>query len=184
MILDIYEPDPAWFTRNPCGTHGIGHVARVLVWADLLCQDMAKRGNSFDPEVVRWAAVLHDLGRQNDGPDPEHGARSAEWIAANHRLLPVVLTEGQLQAIQYCCTWHVPRDACAPVMTTELAYLKDADGLDRVRIHDLDPDLLRTDYARSLEQSSWELFNATGREIPVDPWGVVRGAALEMGLWR
>lgn len=184
MVLDLYQPDPAWFAHNPFGTHGIGHVARVLVWADLLCQYELSNGIPLDAEVVRWAAVLHDLGRENDGPDHEHGARSAQWVAENHRLLPAALTDAQLEAIRYCCIWHVPRDAAIPAMTNELACLKDADGLDRVRIRDLDPALLRTDYARSLERDAWALFNNTGREIPVDPWGVVRRAALKMGFWR
>ncbi|MCL5107610.1 MAG: hypothetical protein M1401_01790 [Chloroflexi bacterium] len=90
---------------------------------------------------------------------------------------------GRLAKVAYCCRWHVPRDAEAPEMTPELACLKDADGLDRVRIIDLDPHQLRLPEARSFVDASWGLCRAT---VPIDrddPWGQVRQAARARDLW-
>jgi hypothetical protein len=62
--------------------------------------------------------------------------------------------------------------------------LKDADGLDRVRIYDLNPLLLRTEFARSLAADAQRLLDASDRQASNDPWSQVRQAAIEMSLWR
>jgi hypothetical protein len=60
-------------------------------------------------------------------------------------------------------------------MTAELMCIKDADGLDRVRINDLNRDFLRTEPARLLVAHAWDLFRAT--ESADDPWEAVLEAA-------
>ena len=52
---------------------------------------------------------------------------------------------------------HVPDDHLAPEMTPELACLKDADGLDRLRIGELDMRFLRTPASRSRVKGCKEL---------------------------
>ncbi|MHB1416999.1 MAG: HD domain-containing protein [Chloroflexota bacterium] len=184
MELDRYRPQTAWFAHNAYGIHGLNHVARVLVWADRLANWLVADGEVVDIEVVRWAAALHDLGRHNDRRDPEHGDRSAEWLAANHRQLGASLTEQQMESIDYVCRWHVPGDGMAPTMTNELRCLKDADGLDRVRIADLDPRQLRIPLAMDLVEAAWDLFNASWPIDDHDPWRQVRTKALVRGLWH
>lgn len=183
-MLDLYRPQPDWFAHNPYGIHGIAHVARVLVWAEQLAEQLVESGADVDREAVRWAAVLHDVGRWDDGRDREHGERSAAWVLANASLLPAKLEEQTLAKVVYCCRWHVPADSLAPEMTNELQCLKDADGLDRVRIFDLDPKHLRLPGARLLVQSSWDLFEATYPPSRDDPFCQVREAARARGLWR
>jgi hypothetical protein len=56
-------------------------------------------------------------------------------------------------------------------MTPELMCIKDADGLDRVRINDLNPSFLRTETARLLVAQAWDLYRAT--ESADDPWKAV-----------
>jgi hypothetical protein len=68
-----------------------------------------------------------------------------------------------MDQILYCCRWHDVDDAGIPHMTPELVCLKDADGLDRVRINDLNPDLLRSEYARSLVSDAWVLDHVIER---------------------
>ncbi|HMM43765.1 MAG TPA: hypothetical protein PKA95_17860, partial [Thermomicrobiales bacterium] len=67
--------------------------------------------------------------------------------------------------------------------TDELRVLKDADGLERVRIHDLDPRRLRLQaISPPLEPLAWDLMErsvARGNDAPA-----VREVAVEMGLWR
>ena len=183
-ILDRYRPHESWFAHAPNGIHGIGHVTRVLVWADRLAAVLLAKGASVDADVVRWAAIIHDVGRLNDGRDPEHGDRSARWLLDNARRLPAELTEEQLACIRYCCFWHVPPDRVAPELTSELVCLKDADGLDRVRIADLDVRHLRTAEARALQADARRLFEAMQSRGDTDPWEAGRQAAARMGLWR
>ena len=96
-ILDRYRPRPEWFAHDPDGIHGIAHVTRVLVWAEQLAAWMHDHGRPVDVEVVRCAAVTHDVGRHDDGRDPEHGRRSARWVRAHRAALPVALDDQQLE---------------------------------------------------------------------------------------
>jgi uncharacterized protein len=182
-ILDQYRPEAAWFLHDPYGIHGLAHAARALVWAEQVGQSMLEQGRAVDMEVVRWAAAVHDVGRVNDGIDKPHGQRSADWACSDVGRLATNLSDGQLQQLAYLCIWHVPADAGAPVMTPELICLKDADGLERVRIADLDPQKLRTNRARKLPRLAQELFRASCHPAS-DPWEGVRKCAIDMGLWR
>jgi HD domain len=184
VLLDVYRPLPTWFAHNPNGIHGIGHVTRVLVWADQLARVMISRGVDVDIEAVRWAAVVHDVGRLDDGIDAQHGVRSGQWIAAHRQVIPVAIPEQQLRTIQHCCVWHVPPDRKIPHLTNELRCLKDADGLDRVRLGDLDAAYLRSDHACSLQDAAQQLYEAARAEGTDDPWWNVREAALALNLWR
>src|SRR5438067_884700 len=130
-------PRQSWFLMQPpSDLHGLGHTARVMVWASVL-----SRGTSwFDP--VLWAATCHDLRRRDDGIDAHRGFRAGAWV---RKKLPVYLgraPEG-LELAAQACHWHVCPDHEAGWDHPVLWLLKDADGLDRVRLYDLDPDFLR-----------------------------------------
>jgi uncharacterized protein len=127
--LDAYRPTPSWFAHKPHGIHGIGHAARVLIWADAIGRQLQAADRFFDLEAVRWAAVLHDVGRLSDGIDRGHGSRSAEWVATHRQVLPVELSHNTLERVLSCCRWHEITDGEIPVMTPELVCIKDADGL-------------------------------------------------------
>ncbi|MHB1133578.1 MAG: HD domain-containing protein [Chloroflexota bacterium] len=183
MLLDYYRPAVEWFSHDPYSIHGFGHVARVLLWADAIARSRLAAGEDLDLEAVRWAAALHDLGRHHDSYDIRHGERSALWLEDNSAQLPAPLTAKRLATVAYCCRWHVPADRFAPAMTAELRCLKDADGLDRVRVYDLDPEQLRTPEGRTLVTAAWDLYRATDPLDKVDPWSQVRRAARERGFW-
>jgi uncharacterized protein len=181
-VLDPFRPQVAWYRHNPHGIHGLAHAARVLVWVEQVGRAMNATCPVVDLNVVRWAAALHDVGRLDDGRDPNHGRRSADWARAHADLLVPALDDAQTKKLAYICTWHVPPDDEAPVFTAELRCLKDADGLDRVRIRDLDPGRLRTPFARGLVSDAVSLYRASVAE-PGDPWEAVRACAQRMGLW-
>jgi hypothetical protein len=44
MDLDVYRPRDEWFAHSAYSIHGLGHVARVLVWADSLARALLARG--------------------------------------------------------------------------------------------------------------------------------------------
>ena len=173
--LTKYRPSPSWFAHNPYGIHGIGHAARVLVWADLIGRQLQAGGIPLSLEAVRRAAVLHDVARLSDGWDSGHGARSADWVLQNRDNLPFTLPDDLFERVLLCCRSHEASDRDIPVMTPELMCIKDADGLDRVRIDDLDPSFLRTETARLLVTQAWDLYRAT--ESADDPWEAVLEAA-------
>jgi hypothetical protein len=138
-------PLRSWFLlQPPSDQHGMGHTARVMVWAAALT-----RGTTWFEPVV-WAAVCHDLRREDDGPDPDHGFRAGDWV---RKVLPGKLRQPlqYLDLIAQACDWHVCPDPNSGWHYEVLWYLKDVDGLDRVRLNDLDPFRLRHD-----ETWQWE----------------------------
>jgi hypothetical protein len=174
--VSIYRPSPSWFAHNPYGIHGIGHAARVFVWANWLGRQSQEL---LDLEALRWAVVLHDVGRLSDGWDKGHGTRSADWIAEHQEKLPLALADEVIERVLHCCRWHETRDEDVPLMTPELKCVKDADGLDRVRIDDLNPDFLRSQPARLLVAPAWKLYHDT--QSADDPWEAAMNAAAKEG---
>ena len=113
-------------------------------------------GLDVDPDVLGWAAAIHDTQRWDEGIDPHHGERAAEWIENHSALLPPSVPA---ERVAHLCRWHVPPDHLAPQMTDELKAFKDADALDRWRIGDLDPSYLRlpaTERLLAVGRSLWE----------------------------
>ncbi|AXV79788.1 metal-dependent phosphohydrolase (plasmid) [Ralstonia solanacearum] len=182
---EAYRPPAGCYLYNATGLHGLGHAARVLVWADLLAMRMQEEGIAVDREAVRWAATLHDVRRINDGHDALHGSRCAVWVRERGGGLLSGVDAKRLDRIAYCCNWHVPPDDAAPAMTPELVCLKDADALDRVRLSGPDLRQLRTAFARQLVGQARFLCD-TSQVLPAyrtEPWHAVHIAAARMGLW-
>lgn len=176
-VLVPYLPDPRWFAHNPYGIHGVAHIARVQVWADRLAATVAGPGALRLPEL-RWAAACHDVGRHDDGIDPEHGDRSAGWVLANLAAARPDLTNGvDLEFVAELCRWHQPSDQEAARMTLELMILKDADALDRARLGDLDPNRLRLGRTRAFVAAAERLYAATGDGRDIDGATVLAAAA-------
>ena len=185
--LDAWRPDPRCYLHDACGLHGMGHAARVLVWAGVIGRCQRAKGQRVDIDVARQAAVLHDVRRLDDGRDPAHGRRCRSWIDSGacprlHDWDPV-----RRALVGWCCEWHVPADAAAPSMPPELACLKDADALDRVRLGPghLNVQLLRTESAATLVDAAAFLCHASQAhpDYRHDPWTAVARVARHMGLW-
>jgi hypothetical protein len=153
-----FQPQLAWFKHRPQGIHGLAHTTRVLIWSQVLAALARQEHLDVDPDVLGWAAAVHDTQRYDDGTDPDHGLRAAAWIERNPELIPAVVP---LDEVSYLCRWHVPPDHQAPAMTDDLRVFKDADALDCWRIYDLDPLLLRTKIAHGLLDASRELWSVT-----------------------
>ncbi len=156
-------PGPELFTHAST-LHGQAHVSRVMVHAFRL---IAATG--WTEEAPRlWAAVyVHDIARTHDGRCHRHGADAMTKLET----LPTVrdlfaragVRDGDYAAIRTAVVHH-----CMP---TELdrshahwrltSLLKDADGLDRVRLGDLDPRYLRNREARDMVDFAASLFRNT-----------------------
>ena len=157
-----FLPEASWFRHNPFGIHGVAHAARVLVWSDALATAVA------GPEAIArhdllWAAACHDVGRVNDGVDPEHPVRAAEWVRSDlRRIRPDAVADVDLDRVAALCRWHTERDRTVPSLTLELLILKDADALDRARLGDLDPRRLRLARSHEFVRPAEALYARTG----------------------
>jgi alpha-ketoglutarate-dependent taurine dioxygenase len=156
---------PSHYNR-PNGIHGMNHARRVLFFAELLAalEDLPET----ERDILATAAVYHDIGRTNDGVDYEHGYASFKK-AEQFGLIRMENTE-DYRTVKYLIAEHCIRDkdAFALVMNYGLEnpeggkrllkFFKDADGLDRVRINDLNPAYLRLSTSKGLVQTAWELL--------------------------
>jgi hypothetical protein len=143
-----------------------------MVWACVLTRET----EWFEPVV--WAAACHDLRRRDDGADPGHGLRAGRWV---RRRLPHLLRRppAALELIASACDQHVWDDRDAGWDHPVLWYLKDADGLDRVRLYDLDPAYLRHPEALRWVKEAELLYQGT---MDLDDPARVWQAAADLDL--
>jgi hypothetical protein len=149
------EPDPAWFLRpdgedGSLGIHGLNHTRRVMIHAEEIATALGVEPRVREAAVR--AALWHDIGRTDDGGDYYHGAKSAGKVVGLglHRGHPPSVVELALLAV----THHSGGEEYGVRAAEEFfddpdaallvfRILKDADGLDRVRLGDLDVTRLR-----------------------------------------
>lgn len=86
--------------RHPYSVHGPDHWRRVERNACVLA---ARTGAVVS--VVRLFALFHDCRRENDGYDPDHGRRGAEF-AARVRGKWFSLSDDHFELLHYACVWH------------------------------------------------------------------------------
>ncbi|MBI4080650.1 MAG: hypothetical protein HY430_02655 [Candidatus Levybacteria bacterium] len=187
-FLASYKPDTAWFMEEAGGIHGVGHEARVLVLQELLAILVERQdGIQLDHEALRVAAITHDVRRINHKLDFAHGERAAHWIGRQQELKERISPSSMLLA-QYINHWHVPNDTYIPNIPPELSILKDADGLDRVRLGDVDPSFFRHDFSKNLLlRPAALLFEATSQSatIPAEQqFDFVLDTAANLGMIR
>ncbi len=99
--------------------HGWLHTDRVRHHIRILAP-----AEGVDPLLAELAALLHDVGRTQPGPEDEHGARSA--ILAEPLLAGLPLTGDEREAVLHAIRWHNSQRADTPL----LRVLRDADMLD------------------------------------------------------
>ena len=139
------------------GIHGLPHWSRV--WFHGRGLAMAE---GVDPAILAWFAFLHDSQRQNDGRDPGHGSRAADFAAGLRR--DGVLTELSAPDFERLCEamrlhsdGHLEGDPAVRACW-------DADRLDLLRVGIRpDPRRLCTERARDESVRSRANRMATGR---------------------
>ncbi len=62
------------------GIHGVPHWSRVWFHGRALATAV-----DVNPSVLAWFAFLHDSQRHNDGHDPQHGRRAADFAVRLRR---------------------------------------------------------------------------------------------------
>lgn len=184
-LLEQYRPQDSWFLHPESKIHEAGHLGRALVLQELLSrlQINQQKDVDLDHEALRRSTAIHDVRRIDDGRDLEHGTRTAAWMREH---MSSIVPPSTLDRMVYIVSWHVPQDHLAPEMTPELAILKDADGLDRVRLGDLNPAFLRHEYSRILlptvAEELYLLSSTIAQERRILPFDAALAAGLELGI--
>jgi len=183
-VLERFRPQQEWFAhRGGLGLHGVGHISRVLVWSQIFVP-FGGALSEEDRRILGWAAAFHDVRRWDDGRDPEHGERAAEWTMEHLPRLDAAVDPGH---VAYLCRWHFPNDAEAPAMTPLLQVMKDSDGVDRYRFSRPDAAMLRTSAAKRVQTLAIaEKFCVATGGVGYDnfdsAFDSVIGAAAKLGL--
>ena len=125
--------------------HGISHWKRVKE----LGRYLAKHTGA-DTDVVDYFAYFHDLKRQNEDYDPEHGLCAANLIKRLYKQGWDDLSEKQLEQLVYACSFHSQSGAKSDDITVQTCW--DADRLDLWRVGVMpDPFFLNTEKAKERE---------------------------------
>ncbi len=132
----VFSLDSAWTQ------HGPRHWEQVEKNAIMLGEHTV----GCDMEVARLFALLHDCKRRNEGRDPEHGARAAEFAQVLSDRGMLGLNAGQLATLKYAMTHH---NGGKVSDDPTIGVCWDADRLDLPRVGTTPHfNLLSTPYAR------------------------------------
>jgi uncharacterized protein len=117
-----------------------------------------------DPLVVLLFALFHDSMRENDGHDPEHGARGAELARTMSDAGEFELAEERLLQLEAACTYH---DKGGTSMDPTIGVCWDADRLNLWRIG-VSPNLslLSTSSAKELSEHAARVFSSLAFNWP------------------
>lgn len=143
----LAEITPDEFPHGESNVHGRSHIHRVMFWVEKVC--ISNGLQDILPEAI-CAARLHDLARKHDGVCLVHGARATTLLPKYEEMFRRAGAT-DLDAIEYACTIH-----CLPTALDKehphfltAAALRDADALDRFRLHGDGPKLDFLNFQRS-----------------------------------
>ena len=164
----------------PSEVHGINHTKRVLLFAEMLC--MLDAISDHDRNLILTAAQLHDIGREDDSKNFDHGLSGKQKIERYGLLRS--FPDRDAEIIKFAVECHsLSKDEVKNRLKQLdrkdradykriLDYLQDSDKLDRTRIANkgwgLDPERLTTDTAKKLvkiaHQNYYEYHNVMNYE--------------------
>ena len=142
-------------------SHGFAHAKRTMDLAERI-----SREEGGDIDVIRAAALLHDIGRENIFGDPGHGKRGAD---ISREILERLKVPWDIEKIVEIVARHDDSGDEGEDEPLELVIVRDADRLELVRVSPEYLDLERlvttqalrlVPYAISLHESSdygWRL---------------------------
>ena len=181
LSLDELVPTPDLFT-HPSVIHGQAHVSRVMVHAFRLIEATGFHAEHDDATRL-WACVyLHDLARTHDGLCHRHGADAWKKLDDLPNVRDLLERGGvstdDFPAMETAVTHHCrPEELSRDDPHWRLTWLlKDADGLDRVRLGDLDTRRLRFPESPAMAPFAERLHDETN-------WTLTPGEAYFERLW-
>ena len=158
------------YVLAPSGIHGVVHWARVFENGMHLAEQ-----TGANVQVVKLFAVLHDSKRRNDGRDPQHGPRAAEF-ARELRGTVFDLPDHEFSLLCRACEGHT-HERTHPDITIQTCWDSDRLDLGRVGITPR-PGRLCTAIAKSRKTIEWANRRAVADHVPdfaKDVWGFTEG---------
>jgi uncharacterized protein len=128
--------------------HGYDHWVRV-------CENGLRLAslNGAERHIVVYFAFIHDIARENEGYDYQHGPRAAGLLRSEIQPRFLNLEEDDLDRLAEAIAGH-SNGHCLADLTVKTCW--DADRLDLARAgYEPDPDLLCTPEARDEEIIAW-----------------------------
>jgi hypothetical protein len=125
-VLDVYQAHEQSF--DPGAVDGRMHVARTLIYADVMANVIRSKGGVVNSDVLFTAVGLHDAGRQGDGPD-RWEASSAAAAKQHYADLGMSMPAAFQEHVGAC----IDGTANPGLVTVEAMILKSADSLDSMR---------------------------------------------------
>lgn len=138
--------------------HGYSHWLRV-------CENGLRLAalNGADVRIIILFAFIHDVARESDGYDYEHGPRAASILRSEIQGRYLDLDEDDLDRLAEAVAGHT-NGHCLADLTVQTCW--DADRLDLGRAGiEPDPDRLCTPEARSPEIIQWAYERSRGRFV-------------------
>lgn len=168
----------------PSQVHGIDHTSRVLLFAEMLC--MLDNLDPHDKNLIMVAAQLHDIGREDDAKNFDHGFSGRRKIEdygllknfspRDAEIIKFAVESHSLEPDQIETKLSYIPEKDRGDFKKVLDYLQDADKLDRTRIANkgwgLDPNRLASNTAKRLvkvaHQNFFEYHNVMNYENKID----------------
>ncbi|MCB2354468.1 hypothetical protein [Clostridium estertheticum] len=155
---------------DPYGIHGISHITRVLMILDLIFEQ--ETFSITEKRLLSYCGLYHDIGRSNNMVDRIHGINSYGKLVDTGLINDIKgLNAEELEIMRfiiYChCmdddgsraalyAWNTIEDKVKAFKLYEI--FKDADGLDRTKIGDLDIEYLRREGSKTLVPKAIEIY--------------------------
>ena len=147
--------------------HGTDHIERVMLLGTIIA--FQQHFPTRETELLLTACSYHDIGRIDDHRDDRHGKRSADRLPS---IPGLGVSQEEMRCLQAAIATHSTKDDMIDSFAKEYGVpedqmekchllckgLKDADNLDRVRIHDLDIRHLRFDESKRMKKTAEEFY--------------------------
>ena len=138
--------------------HGVKHILNVTFFSFLIACNENMSAN--DMGILLETALYHDIGRNDDMEDSDHGHRGAKKILMHisdnkmDMIIPAVIHAHSLldeEAYQIFRQYNIEKSQYARYSKI-LSIIKDADALDRFRLrpNSLKPEYFRIDFSKIL----------------------------------
>jgi len=140
-----YFPRKEWFHdyESINSIHGIRHLVRVAIFSEVLFK--SRKWLFFNLKLINilTAAFFHDIARENDKNDNNHGKRSARWFRENiievEKAFNVRYNKNDVYCIYNAIAYHeVPYSQIEKNISAKygrmIDIIKTADALDRFRM--------------------------------------------------
>jgi hypothetical protein len=88
ITIELPLPPPSdWYLKKSLSStiHGVMHLIRVFIHLNILTKN--NKITDVEKNSLFLSALIHDIRRQNDRKDKEHGKRASKWFDNNYNVV-------------------------------------------------------------------------------------------------